>query len=186
MATFLDTLGILDFFAPLFTAILVFTIVFALLSKTKLLGANKVIDSIVSIVLGLLVLLVPDVILLVNFMAPWFVLMFVFLVMLLMLYQLFGMREETIVHYMINDRAVNWALFAVGIIILAAAIFTVYGQRALETGTSGEEFQSNLFSIIFNVKVLGLLLVFGIAIFTIAFLGGGGTSGGEGGGGGHH
>ncbi|MBS3139095.1 hypothetical protein J4207_05305 [Candidatus Woesearchaeota archaeon] len=185
MATFLDTLGILNFFAPLFTAILVFTIVFALLSKTKLLGANKVIDSLVAIVLGLLVLLVPDVVELVNFMAPWFVLMFIFLVMLLMLYQLFGMREESIVHFMLNDKAVNWALFAVGIIILAASIFTVYGQRALETGTAGDEFQSNLFSIIFNVKVLGLLLVFGIAVFTIAFLGGGSTSGGDSGGG-HH
>ena len=185
MATFLDTLGILNFFAPLFTAILVFTIVFALLSKTKLLGANKVIDSLVAIVLGLLVLLVPDVVELVNFMAPWFVLMFIFLVMLLMLYQLFGMREASIVHFMLNDKAVNWALFAVGIIILAASIFTVYGQRALETGTAGDEFQSNLFSIIFNVKVLGLLLVFGIAVFTIAFLGGGSTSGGDSGGG-HH
>lgn len=185
MATFLDTLGILDFFAPLLTAVLVFTIVFALLAKTRLLGDNKVIQSLVAIVLGLLVLLVPDVIELVNFMAPWFVLVFVFLILLLMLYRLFGMEEQTIVHFMINDKAVNWALFAVGIIIISVAIFNVFGQRALEAGTQGDEFQSNLFSIVFNVKVLGLLLVFAIAIFTIAFLGGGSASS-SGNGGGHH
>ena len=185
MATFLDTLGILNFFAPLLTAVLVFTIVFALLAKTRLLGDNKVVQSLVAILLGLLVLLVPDVIELVNFMAPWFVLVFVFLVMLLMMYRMFGMSEETIVHFMVNDRAVNWALFGIGIIIISVAIFNVFGQRALDAGTAGDEFQSNLFSIVFNVKVLGLLLVFAIAIFTIAFLGGGGTSEG-GGGGGHH
>ena len=185
MATFLDTLGVLDFFAPVLTAVLVFTLVFALLTKTKLLGGNKVVDSLVAIVLGLLILLIPDVVDLVNFMAPWFVLMVVFIVLLLLLYQMFGLTDHDISHFMLNDRVVNWALFAVGIIIFATAIFNVYGQRALEATTAtGEGFESNLFSIIFNSKVLGLMLIFTIAIFTVAFLGGGGTS--EGGGGGHH
>ncbi|HLC74500.1 MAG TPA: hypothetical protein VJH88_01445 [Candidatus Nanoarchaeia archaeon] len=184
MATFLDTLGILDFFAPLLSAVLVFAVVFALMAKTHILGDSRVVQTLVAAVLGLLVLLVPDVVEIINFMAPWFVLMFVFLVLLLMTYRMFGISEGSIVEYMMNDRAINWALFAVGILIILGAIASVFGQRALEaTAGSGDEegFESNLYDIIFNVKILGLMLVFAIAIFTIAFLGGGGTAGGGGG-----
>jgi len=189
MATFLDTLGVLDYFAPIFSALLVFAIVYSILQKVQILGDNKVIHSLIAISLGILVLLIPDLVDLINFIAPWFVVVFIFVVLLLMTYQMFGLKEENIVHYMINDKSINWTIIAIGLIIILAGIFVTFGERALQTGAEQTGFQANLFSIIFNPKVLGLLLILGISVFTIAFLGGATTSnggGGDHGGGGHH
>lgn len=176
MATFIDTLGVLEYFAPLFAAVLVFAVVFALLLKTKVLGENKVVSGIIAIILGILVLVVPNLVELINFVAPWFVLVFVFLVLLLTAYRTFGMSEHNIVEYVLHDKPINWTIFGVGVIILVAGIFNVYGQQALELTQGGEssdsEFQSNVIDIVFSPQMLGLLLVFAIAIFTVAFLGG--------------
>jgi hypothetical protein len=178
MATFLDTLGILDFFAPLFSAVLVFAVVFALLAKTRVLGDSKVVQSIIAIILAILVLLVPDLVTLINFIAPWFVLMFIFFVLLLLMYQMFGLTEQNIATYMMQDRAINWGIFAVSLLIILAGVFFTFGERALEVTNPDvvdSEFQSNLFDIVFDPKILGLILVFTVAVFTIAFLGGGTT-----------
>src|SRR3989338_4955316 len=102
MATFLDTLGVLNYFAPIFSALLVFAVVFTILQKTKILTDSKIISSVVAAALSLLVLLTPDLVELINFIAPWFVVLFVALIMLLTTYQLFGMKEESIVQYMLN------------------------------------------------------------------------------------
>ncbi|MBI4152999.1 hypothetical protein HY497_00615 [Candidatus Woesearchaeota archaeon] len=175
MATFIDTLGVLEYFAPLFAAVLVFAVVFALLIKTKVLGENKVVSGIIAIILGILVLVIPNLVKLINFVAPWFVLIFIFLVLLLTTYRTFGMSEHNILEYVLHDKPINWTIFAVGLIILVIGIFNVYGQQALEL-TQGEssdsEFQSNVIDVVFSPQMLGLLLVFAIAIFTVAFLGG--------------
>jgi len=173
MATFIDTLGVLEYFAPLFAAVLVFAVVFALLVSTKVLGGNKVISGIIAVILGILVLIVPNLVELINFIAPWFVVVLIFLVLLLLTYRTFGMSEQNVLEYVLHDKPVNWAIFAIGIIIVFAGIFNVYGQQALELTQGGDSgFQSNLVDIIFNPQMLGLLLVFTVAIFTVAFLGG--------------
>lgn len=190
MVTFVETLGILDYFSALFAALLVFAIVFALLGQTRILGENKVIQALVAIILALLVLIYPDLIQLINFISPWFVLVFIFIVMLLLVYRIFGVSEHAIAEYVQSDRTLSWILVAIGLIILLAGVFTVFGQRALQatvegnaTGEAQAGFQANVFNTIFHPKILGVLLVFAIAIFAIAFLGGKGM---EGSGGGHH
>ena len=193
MATFIETLGLLDYFSPILSAVLVFALVGALLLKTKVLGENKVVGWLIAAVLGLLTLISEDVVNLINFISPWFVIMFIFLILLLLTYRLFGVTEDNIVHYMLNDRTINWTLLAIGLAIIGAGIFNVFGQRALQAGTDGipnadgetTGFETNLFKTLFSPKILGLIMVFAIAIFTVGFLGGGGTEGG-GGGGGHH
>lgn len=201
MATFLETLGLLNYFSALFAALLVFAVVFSLLSQTKIFGNGKVIQGIISIVLAILVLIYPDLINLVNFVAPWFVLVFIFVVLLLLVYRTFGVSESNIADFVRGDRTVNWVILAVGILILLAGVFNVFGQRALQqqgptvgddttVGSNGQQagFQSNLFTTLFSPKVLGMILVFAIAIFSVAFLGGAGplAMSGGGGGGGHH
>lgn len=199
MATFIETLGLLNYFSGLFAAILVFAIVFALLHQTRILGESKAIQALIAVVLAILVLIYPDLVNLINFMAPWFVLVFVFLIMLLMVWRIFGVSEQSISEFVLGDRTVNWVLVTIGLLILLAGIFNVFGQRALDqqgSGTSSgteagsgddNQFESNLFTTLFNPKIMGVVLVFAIAIFSIAFLGGSGpSSSGGGGGGGHH
>jgi hypothetical protein len=181
-ATFLDTLGILNYFSALFAALLVFAVVFAALHKTKIIGENKILQSFVAIVLALLVLVYPDLIELISFIAPWFVFVFIFIILLLLTYRLFGLSESNIVDFVRSDRTVNWTLLAIGILILIAAVFNVFGDRALQDTSAGDanitadsdsdDFDTNLFSTLFNKQILGVLLLFAVAVFAIAFLGG--------------
>ena len=183
MVTVLDV-GLLNYFSTVFPAILVFAVVFAILTTTKILGENKTISAVVAIILALLVLIYPDITNLINYMAPWFVLVFIFAILLLLIYRIFGATEKDIATYLRTDRPLNWAILAVGIIILIAAVANVFGQRALsgagqipnETaaaeGVGTPSFESNIFNTLFHPKVLGLLLILAIAVFTIILLGG--------------
>ena len=182
MVTFLDV-GLLSYFSVIFSALLVFAIVFAILQQTRVLGESKVINALIAIVLALLVLIYEDLTKIINFMSPWFVVVFIFLVLLLMVYRMFGISEQNIADYIRGDRTVNWVLLSIGIIIFLAAIFNVFGQRALQAAgeenvtviegeVAGPSFEENLFATIFHPKILGVILIFAIAVFAIAFLGG--------------
>jgi hypothetical protein len=177
--TFLDSLGILDFFAPLFAALLIFAVVYAILNRTQILGESKAIQWVVAIALGLLTLIYPDIISLVNFISPWFVLLFIFLILVLVSYQIFGYTQGDIVEYVRGDRTVNWVLVSLAIIIIVAGVFSVFGERALQGSSDASElsegeadFQGNVFQTVFSRQILGVLLIFVIAVFAIAFLGG--------------
>ena len=185
MATFLD-IGLLEYFSVIFPALLVFVIVFALFEKYKLLGESKTIHAIVAIAVAFMVMLLKDVLDIINFISPWFVLVFIFVVLLLMVYKIMGVTDEKLTEFIQTDNATKWFIFAIGMIIIVAGISHVYGQRLLPvtTGESGEvvnatieegagttsSFQSNVATIFFNTKVLGLILIMLVAVFSISLL----------------
>ena len=185
MATFLE-IGLLRYFSIIFPALLVFALVYILLEKTQMVGENKTINAIIGIVLAFLVMLSEDVIALINFMAPWFVLFFLFIVLLLVVYKIFGASDENLKNFITTDRPVQWAIFAIGIVIVVAGFSQVYGQRLLSetvenvseenltsvqaVSTATSSFRSNVTRIFFNPKVIGLLFVFLVAVFAISLL----------------
>ncbi|MFC1801758.1 hypothetical protein ACFLZB_04825 [Nanoarchaeota archaeon] len=186
MATFLDV-GLLQYFSVIFPVLLVFAIVFAILTTTKILGENKTINALVAVVLALMVLLVPDIVDVINFMAPWFVLVFIFLILLILVYRILGATEKDIGDFIKTDRPIKWAIFAVGLIILLAALGTVFGQKVgpylggaetsnvttddIQSGVATGNWEQNLFATLFHPKILGVILIFAIAIFAIVLLG---------------
>jgi hypothetical protein len=81
-----------------------------------------------------------------------------------------------------KDRAVYWTLIGISIVIIFAAFSSVFGQSLLEAGSqagtvvnateiSGESnFKQNLLVTLIHPKVLGVLILFAIAIMAIALL----------------
>ena len=185
MATFLD-IGLFSYFSVIFPALLVFAIVFALLQKTKVIGENLSINALISIVVAFMVLISPDLADIINTMTPWFVLIFVFAVLLILIYMFLGVRAEDLQKYITTDKPVLWFIFGLGVIIIIASIAHVYGQRALEITipdgneteviatsemqTTTSSFGQNLGNVFFNSKVLGLIIIFLIAVFTLALI----------------
>ena len=183
MVTFLE-IGLLRYFSIIFPALLVFAIVYALLQKTKLIGESITINAIIAIVIAFLVMLSEDVIALINFIAPWFVLFFLFIVLLLVVYKIFGASDQNLANFITTDRPVQWAIFAVGVLIIIAGFSHVYGQRLLPatlenvTNVTGVEavstatssFRENVTRIFFNPKVIGLIFIFFVAVFAISLL----------------
>lgn len=177
MVTFLDV-GLLNYFSVIFPVILVFAIVYAVLKQTKILEDNPVIIAIISIVIALITLLFEDVLNIIKFMTPWFVLLFVFLVLLLTIYKLLGATEEDLASVIRTDKPVQWAVFGTAIIIVFAAFASVMGQKVgpylggqqNTTEVATGSFQQNIFATLFHPKVLGLVVILAVAIFSIALL----------------
>ncbi len=191
MPAMLD-IGILNYFSIIFPALLVFALVFIILGRFKILGESKPLHSIIAIVMAILVMMSREIVEIINFISPWFVIVFIFGILLMITYMIMGVSEDTLSKYISNDRAINWLIFAIGFVIIIAGISHVYGQRLL-TGTEGEvttggvtnvtyvretpvgttassSFMGNVTAIFFNPKIIGVLFVLLLAVFTIALL----------------
>src|SRR3989338_6922645 len=175
MASPLD-LGILQLFDFIFPVLLVWAFVFALLQKTEVIGKSIGINAIIASVTALTILLSRTVIDLINFMIPWFAIAIIFFILMVLLFMIMG-AEKNIAY---QDKTIQWVLVAVGILIVVAAFGKVLGQSLLEQGaqagtviegqnTANGGFQQNIYATLFNPKVLGLLVVFAIVGFSVAF-----------------
>lgn len=129
MVTLLES-GLLENFQLVFSLILVVAVVYGVLSLTKVLGDNKGLYAIVALVLGVLVILIPDVSKLINIMAPWFVFFFFFLVFMIIAYKIFGATDGDIAS-VLKDRAVVWVILIIAILIVIGSFGAVFGQRLL-------------------------------------------------------
>ena len=179
MASPLD-LGILNLFDFIFPVLLVWAFVFAMLQKTKVIGDSIGINAIIASATALTVLLSRPVIDLINFIIPWFAIAIIFFVLMVLLFMIMGAKDITAY----KQTNVQWVLIAVGILIVVAGFGKVLGQTLLEEGaqvgtvvegadgvaTGG--FQQNVYATLFHPKVLGLLIVFAIVVFTVALLSG--------------
>ncbi len=201
MATFLDV-SLLQSVDAIFPALLVFAIVFAILNKTHALGKSIGLDAIIAIVAAFMVMLSRPLIELINYIIPWFVVAIIFFLLLLLIFRVFGAEDKDIFEYVKGDKAVGWVIIAICLVIVAAGLGKVFGQglteQAFDAGTAGnvtydengvatQNFERSVTATLFHPKVLGVIIVFTIAIFAVALLTGQESPGkGMGGGGGHN
>ena len=168
MATFLDLAG-LQYFSMFFVFLFVWIGVFALLSFTRVLGGNKAIDALIGLIFGILVLLSPVVTGAIAFIAPWFGLVFVFILFMVMSFKVFGANSE-----LSASSPLGHVLIVVIVVIMIVGVFSyIRGQVTVpgDNETSGPSYKSASY-VVFHPKVLGLILVLLISVFTIALLAG--------------
>ncbi len=183
MATILD-LGLLGYFNIVFSFIFVWALVFALLQKTKVLGEKAGLNVLIAVAVAFLVALSDSVVQVINFMIPWFTIAIIFFVLLILIFMVFGIKESAISDYVKNDRSIGWVIIGVVLIIAGASFANVFGQQLTEasfqqgtsinasdgTGVAGTDFQQNIYATLFHPKVLGMIVLFAVAIFAIALL----------------
>ncbi|MBI4149899.1 hypothetical protein HY488_00685 [Candidatus Woesearchaeota archaeon] len=205
MATILDV-GVLANFSIVFAMVLIIAIVYGILQFTKAFHGTKGLHILIAFIVGLLFILTPDVTRAVSIMIPWFTLLFIFIVFLLMAYKIFGATDADIVGVLRTDRTIAWVIVIIAIVIAIGSFSSVYGQRFLAETVPGApvepsgaptgavagvtpsaatpSFSGNLAATFFHPKILGMLFLFLVAVFTIAVLamearsvGGGGLGG---------
>lgn len=182
MATILD-LGLLNYFNVVFSFILVWALVFALLQKTKVLGEKAGLNGLVAVAVAFLVSLSDNVVEMIRFMIPWFAIAIIFFVLLILIFMVFGAGEKDIFGYIKNDRSVGWVIIGVVLVIVGASFSNVFGQELLSQAAEGGDtadvtaggvatgsFQQNIYATLFHPKVLGMIILFAVAIFAIALL----------------
>ena len=184
MATPLD-LGLLKEFGVIFPFLLIFIITYAILLKTKYFENNKGLASLLGLVLAVMVLFSPIARDTINTMAPWFVLLFIFILFTLMAFMIFGTTESDIMNVLKGERYgyINMWVIALVLIITLGSLTSVISERGgigktptkVVIGENGEEVvvseqTSEFWQTLVNPKVLGMVLILMIASFTIRFM----------------
>jgi len=173
MVTPLD-IGLLERFNVIFPFLFVLVIVYAILSRTEWFKEKQAMAFIIAFILAIMTLLSRIAVRTINLMAPWFVLLFLFSILVLMAYMTFGIKEQTIIEVLTKSIYAKefsyWVLTLVLIIGLGSLSYVIsteegWGGLAAEEPTADEAV--GFFATITHPKVLGLTLLMLIAMFTI-------------------
>jgi hypothetical protein len=187
MATPLDT-SLIGHFGTLFPFLFIFTLVYALLEKTKIFGSNRVIYAFIAFIAAIMTQLSPIVRQTINTAAPWFILLIFFIFVILVAFMAFGASDGDIIGVLKSkDHSyLNAWIIAVILIIVVGSLTSVvskHGGVGKELDTSDPTYiagvqngsiiqqsdqESEFWSTIVHPKVLGMILILLISLFTIA------------------
>jgi len=177
MATALDV-GLFDYFGIIFPFILSWLITYSALQFTKILGENKSIHAMIALAASAMLLFAPKALLVIKFITPWFVLLFVFVTLMLMMFKLFGADDKDIKGVLMGgdygSKAVPYWIISISMIVLIVALGSVYGDGLQDvTGDADEPgFEASAWAAFFHPKVVGLMFISLVGTFTILLLAG--------------
>jgi len=175
MATPLDV-GILAKFNIIFPFLLILIASYVFLTKTSWFKGKEAIAFVIAFILALMTLLSPITVRTINMMAPWFILFLVFVLFLLMAYQTVGVPESTITEIITKSKYskdIFWWVLVIALIIGIGSLASVISHKEPVTGLEEEiapTEETGFWQIVSNPKVLGVVLVLLIAMFTIQHL----------------
>ena len=171
MATILDT-GLLNFFLPIFSFLLVFAISYAILQKTNILK-NRNVNLAAAFAIGVLFLFTPDAIKLIQFTTPWFVVFLILLMLMFMTFMFLGVKEDQL-NKVLSYPSVYWTIIVVIIGIFLFGLTQIFGEEVQsilgKDGGSNGGLIVDIGKIIFHPKVLGAIFILLIASQAIRLL----------------
>jgi hypothetical protein len=189
MATFLD-ITLLEKFSIIFPFLLVFVVVFGTLSYSKILGNNKALQSFFALILAFFTFFSPTIRIIINRMAPWFVLLFIAILFIIMAFKAYGATDADITNLLHSKRygsQIVWWILVLAIIIVIGSITLRGGEKGIRptsmnittsegttTTTDVTKEKSVFWDTLLHPKVLGLVAILLIANFTISNLASGG------------
>ena len=165
MATFLDVSG-LEYFSSFFVFIFVWLGVYAILAYSKIIR-SKSISVLIGLLIAVFVLFSPIATGVIQYIAPWFAVILIFVMLVGLVIKSFG---GTDLEAYSSLRGV--LLVIVIIFLVVGALSYIRGQTVLpgDNETSEEWDYQNTGTLLFHPKVLGILFILIIAVFTIALL----------------
>lgn len=170
MATFLDVTG-LEQFTSIFVFLFTWIILFGVLTASKLFGGNKALPIFLGLILSIFVLLSPAVTSMIRNLAPWISVGFLFIVLVGVISKLMVGDVAEVGTATIEIRGVLLVFLILIIFVASVAQFRKNITIPGDEGTSDDisEFTEPT-TVIFHPKVMGIILVMAIAVFTIALL----------------
>ena len=168
MVSFLDS-GLGEFLIPLFIFILIYAIIYAVLSKSKFLGDSANINAIVAFALSALFAVMPGAMEFVSVIAPWFVVMVIVAFSVLLVFMFGGMKGDAVENLFMNP-TVYWTIIILSIIVIVGGLTAVYGPIFVGGSPGGEGAGSSVHKAIFNIKVITTVIVLIIFSFAVRLL----------------
>jgi hypothetical protein len=183
MATVLDT-GLLDKFSFVFSMLLIVVLIYGILEYSHFFGKDRTgLHILIAFLLGVILLLFPSVNEVISTITPWFVLMFIFILLMMIAYKILGATDADIKSAMITNKSIIYWILIFSVIILLGGLGKVFlsgGQNSVGLTVNESQVQTQsdvgnvgtgaLFATIFHPKVLGLIFLLLIGVFTITSL----------------
>ncbi len=191
MVEFLDT-GVLAYFSIIFTFLLIFVILYGLLTLAKPFGNNKNgLYAIIAFAFAILSISSGSILNLVTFVTPWFFMLIFISFFVLFVLMIFGLKADQIKAGMSSELR-TWVIILT-VVILIFGIGATFGQQTLEEGRGGtgnneprdpvvtpdpddppstatDDFATNVMNALFNPQVLGLVVVMLVGAFAMFLL----------------
>jgi hypothetical protein len=194
MVEFLDT-SILGYFSIIFTFLLVFVILYGLLSLTRPFGEGKNgLYAIVAFAFAILSISSRSILNLITFVTPWFFMLIFISFFVLFVLMIFGLKADQ-VKAGLSSELRTWVIILT-VVILIFGIGATFGQQTLEEGrsntgentgqtdpvvspdpgpdrdtsTATDDFTTNVMNALFNPQVLGLIVVMLVGAFAMFLL----------------
>jgi len=161
MATFLDVTA-LENFSVVFVFLLVWIGGYAILLYTKVLGQNQFVSIIISLVFAFLVIISPLATLIFKSIIPFIA---VALLLVVVISSTSGMLGKVSLDSLPGLKGLMLVILIIAVVVGSLAIV----RENIQVPERGEDF-GKISTVIFHPNFLGLLLIFGIAIFTVGLL----------------
>ena len=167
MVTPLDT-GLLGYVMPIFSFLLIYAVIYAILVKTKILGENNTINSVVPLAVAIIFLLMPGAVSFVNFITPWFVVLVIVGFAVALLFLFLGVEQKTVKGWAHNP-TIYWTALIFMMIIIVGGLIHVFGNffgAPESSSTVGSEIQYS----VFHPKIIATIFILIIATFAVKFI----------------
>lgn len=156
----LKDIGIFETIVPF---VLVAAITYGILSKVKAISDNTAINMTVSVIFALIFTSFLEAVKFMNLLIPYLIGFFTVLLIVLMLFQFLGAKEESFAAAL---KMPSVYLLIIGLLLLF--VFMVIGQvfPAMTTNatTTAQGGATDMASIIFHPKMLGVIVIFMVMI----------------------
>lgn len=191
MATPVLDVGLLGFFRPILTFLLVLTVLYGLFQYTKFLGDNKIIHTFLAFLIAIFAAFLSSTSSgMIEYLVSNFTILFIFIILIMLAYMTLGASHSDFAGVLKKYPGVQWTVAIIVIIIALGALSNAFGQKALgkdqepdqeqpstvdpETGATGStstnDFNTNLKNTFYHPKVIGIIFVLLIASFAVRLL----------------
>ena len=156
-------MGLLEYFLPLFSFILIWIVLYAILQKSKLLGGKPILDGIIGIVISLVALLSGSTFEFVNAIIPGFVMLGIAAVMVLF-------ASSSILKEGIADiPPLQGIVLTLALIIIIWSITAIFGP-VFNPYSAGADPSWETLRTLFHPRVLGAIFILIVVSNTIKLI----------------
>ena len=154
MATLLDV-STFSMFVPIFSFLLIFFIIFALLGKSQWFGESSNLNAVISFCIALLFLFIPQARKVVEYATPWFVVLVLFSLFIILMFLFMGIENTFIVSTIKESGLIVFLVFAFIVLIFLTSLGQVFGPSLYQGATAAGTAKA----VIFNPKVMAVVII---------------------------
>ncbi len=174
--------GLLDHISLVFPFLLVWAVMFGLLTWKKVFGENRIIQGTIAVTIAIMFIMSDKAVAILNISSPWFVILFMLIIFVLIGFKMFGVSDTHIVSIVTSKdyQYISTWIVLISLLIIVFAGSSVMGQDLLDESVDGTTTVSNgggnvgsadheeaWTSTVFHPKMLGFIVIMIIAGLTL-------------------